>query len=356
MKVCKLLVFSAVVILTANIPFSSRGQDVTTQTQSDYSQSVSDYKYKGWSITAKGGVFNPFTDVRSNYIAFSSDNGKSEMTFGGGLDLTHMFNSAFGLQANVLYGSLLGIAGDNKSSEGTKDPFLSLGFDEKVYFETNLISGGLSAYIDFNNLALALIKANQSTKHDRWLAIFGTLGVGVVSFDSEIKSLSTDTVYSIAHTSTSGQTVGGLNRGLSGASTALEVPFSLGAKLKLSRSFDLGLEVAMHVVNSDKLDAFVENENTPFKSNKDKYAFAGLGLTYKFVGKDKNNQYIEWKDPVEVMYDDFKIVKDQVTRLSTDSDNDGISEMYDKEPNTPVGSKVYGNGTSVDSDNDGVPG
>ncbi len=348
MKVFKSLVFSGIVLLAGNIPFSSSGQDTTRQ-------AVSDYKYKGWALTAKGGVFSPFTDVRSNNIAFSSENGKSEMSYGGGLDLTHMFNSAFGLQANFLYGSLLGIAAKNKSSDGGQDPFSSLGFSEPVYFETDLISGGLSAYINFNNLALALIKANQTTKHDRWLSIFGTIGVGVVNFDSQIKSLSSDTVYSVAQTNAAGEVIGGLSRGISGTTTALEAPFSLGAKLKLSRSFDLGLEVAMHVVNSDKLDAFVINQSTPFKGNKDKYAFTGLGLTYKFVGKDKNNQYIEWKDPVEVMYDDFKIVKDQVTRLSTDTDNDGISEMYDKEPNTPVGSKVYGDGTSVDTDNDGVP-
>lgn len=38
-----------------------------------------------------------------------------------------------------------------------------------------------------------------------------------------------------------------------------------------------------------------------------------------------------------------------------DSDGDGVSDIYDKEPNTPKESRVYGDGVSVDSDMDGIP-
>jgi outer membrane protein OmpA-like peptidoglycan-associated protein len=38
-----------------------------------------------------------------------------------------------------------------------------------------------------------------------------------------------------------------------------------------------------------------------------------------------------------------------------DTDGDGVVDMYDKEPNTPKESKVYGDGVSVDSDMDYVP-
>jgi outer membrane protein OmpA-like peptidoglycan-associated protein len=38
-----------------------------------------------------------------------------------------------------------------------------------------------------------------------------------------------------------------------------------------------------------------------------------------------------------------------------DSDKDGVIDLYDKEPNTPFGVKVYSNGVSIDSDKDKVP-
>ena len=40
---------------------------------------------------------------------------------------------------------------------------------------------------------------------------------------------------------------------------------------------------------------------------------------------------------------------------SGDKDKDGVADMFDKEPDTPWRSKVYGDGTSVDTDGDGVP-
>lgn len=38
-----------------------------------------------------------------------------------------------------------------------------------------------------------------------------------------------------------------------------------------------------------------------------------------------------------------------------DDDGDGVMNRFDEEPNTPRGVKVYGNGVSVDSDDDGIP-
>jgi len=40
---------------------------------------------------------------------------------------------------------------------------------------------------------------------------------------------------------------------------------------------------------------------------------------------------------------------------AVDSDGDGVTDMYDKEPNTPKESRVYGNGVSIDSDMDAIP-
>ena len=38
-----------------------------------------------------------------------------------------------------------------------------------------------------------------------------------------------------------------------------------------------------------------------------------------------------------------------------DSDQDGVMDEFDKDPNTPAGALVYGNGIPIDSDRDGLP-
>jgi OmpA-OmpF porin, OOP family len=48
-------------------------------------------------------------------------------------------------------------------------------------------------------------------------------------------------------------------------------------------------------------------------------------------------------------------MKDKVDQFGSDTDKDGVADLYDREPDTPEGVKVYGDGTSVDSDGDGVP-
>ncbi|MFC2127601.1 thrombospondin type 3 repeat-containing protein [Bacteroidota bacterium] len=50
------------------------------------------------------------------------------------------------------------------------------------------------------------------------------------------------------------------------------------------------------------------------------------------------------------------IEKDETGAVALiDSDGDGVVDQFDKEPNTPSGAKVYGNGVAVDTDSDGLP-
>jgi outer membrane protein OmpA-like peptidoglycan-associated protein len=313
--------------------------------------------YKGWSITLKGGVMSPYTDIRTFDFARVKEGDLTEWKFGGGLNLTYMFSSPFGIQGEFLYGQLLGIATANEDIVEDQNTYDKLGFLEPVYFSTNIMHGGANLYVDFNSLAIALKKANHKPNSNRRIGIYGTVGIGLSLFNSEIRSVSTDTLYEnpqIVETDFGPQRIGGYLRGFSGDATEMDFPMSLGIKYKLSRSFDLGLQATMYNTFTDKLDAYVQNVNNIFKKNNDKYFFSGLTITYKFVGKDKNNEYIEWMDPSEKMYDEFGEVKDMINKLSKDADNDGVSDMFDKEPNTPAGYKVYGSGESVDSDKDGV--
>ncbi|MGB0850800.1 MAG: hypothetical protein ACPGTP_06105, partial [Bacteroidia bacterium] len=134
------------------------------------------------------------------------------------------------------------------------------------------------------------------------------------------------------------------------------IPFGIGVKRNINDRFDLGLSWRSHWTRSDNLDAF----SYPIWRNRlfDFYSLLGVQASFKFGSKDNLKEHYDWLNPVETIYSDMDTMKEITTQLKTlveDSDGDGIGDFYDTEPNTDKEAKVYGDGSSVDSDRDGVP-
>jgi len=87
-------------------------------------------------------------------------------------------------------------------------------------------------------------------------------------------------------------------------------------------------------------------------------------LVYFNVGV---NYHFSWFKPHEdgtpIIYADgfsglekrVKANEDNLEKVMGDADNDGVSDYFDKEPETPEGYMVYGGGQAVDQDKDGIP-
>ena len=318
--------------------------------------------FRGTSVTVHGGITNALTDVRSTDFLPISAGGQSELKPGFGLSINQMFSSAFGLQLAGGYDMLTGISDEDTSGTINEDKriYQKLGFPAPVYFETSVMHFSLRGYVNISNLALSLKKANQKGNHARRLGVYTAAGIGLSMFDSEIKDLPDGLIPggNIADggsyaTGDSILNIGGYLRGKSGEATELDIPVSIGLKYKLSRSFDIGLDNTVHFLMSDKLDGYADDLTGSDKNN-DKYMLTSLSLTYKFVGKDPTREHIEWLGPEDWMYDDYQQMAERIRRLSTDTDNDGVSDMFDKEPATTAGAKVDGSGVAIDADGDGV--
>lgn len=132
------------------------------------------------------------------------------------------------------------------------------------------------------------------------------------------------------------------------------VPIGLGLKYQLSNSFDISGEFGLRITQSDSVDLW-NPSGVAGVNNKsyDWYAFPSIGITYHF-GK-KVATPIEWSNPVRYMYDDLAMMKKTVEALKIDNDNDGVSDFFDREVNTPDSVNVYGSGKAVDTDRDGIP-
>ena len=122
-------------------------------------------------------------------------------------------------------------------------------------------------------------------------------------------------------------------------------PVGVGLAKKLNSKLDLGIEYRFNYTRKDVLDAY----NFPVWKNRtfDTYSTLGFNLTYK-ISKASATDHMDWISPTD------KMIMDKSTQVK-DADGDGVADKFDAEPTTPKGAKVYGNGVSVDSDQDGVP-
>ena len=132
------------------------------------------------------------------------------------------------------------------------------------------------------------------------------------------------------------------------------VPVGAGLKFKLTEVVNPDLAYTMHYPDRDNLDSYPKN------TSKDKYAYGYAGLEFP-LGK-KNKPQLQWHNAPAVMYDQLVAQKEQlkmeldaqkennaklaatVAKLQQDSDGDGVSDFFDKCPNTPAGEKVDGSG------------
>ena len=133
-------------------------------------------------------------------------------------------------------------------------------------------------------------------------------------------------------------------------------PVGVGLKFNLSEMVNLDLGYRANIVDNDNFDGTYWHADV----HRDKYSYGFLGVEFAF-GK-KGQKQLLFDNPVSKLND---ILQSQITHVQTevdslklgitDSDGDGVADIFDKEPNTPAGCPVDSHGVSRDTDGDGVP-
>jgi len=175
--------------------------------------------------------------------------------------------------------------------------------------------------------------------------------------------------------------------------SSITIPFSAGIRFYISPLIDLGFEYSIKGSFSDHLDGFAPI-GTANKSN-DYYNIPQAYVAFN-LGSFKSARNIEWIEQTEKLYAELikakkeaqsqienlriqneKLMVDMKKDLNTqmvdnqrkadssmrmmqtsmknDSDSDGVSNIFDKEPNSPAHAIVDGGGRMLDIDKDGVP-
>ncbi|MBC8343322.1 MAG: OmpA family protein, partial [Bacteroidetes bacterium] len=126
----------------------------------------------------------------------------------------------------------------------------------------------------------------------------------------------------------------------------------VGVRFKLSNRIDLSLESKASFCDNDLLDGQRYDRLTyGLSANNDVFLFTTLGLNIR-LGTLTN---VYWFDnPASMHYKVTLENKRKISLLSSDVDNDGVSDYFDKDLETPEGVKVDVNGVAMDTDGDGI--
>ncbi len=279
--------------------------------------------FSTWSFGINAGVLAP------TVIAGKNDFTSWKADLGYGAYIKKQIWPAFGIQANFLGGKL---KADNSRALGNG----SVPVSPYTSYETMVkYSGSLNAYWSLANIYWM----NRTNVVQPYL----TAGYGLMGYDVDLTSTS------------------GTSRFNSETVHESFIPVGAGLKFGISNNLMLDLGYQMNFVDGDNLDGYRAGPQS------DKFSYTHVGLEFALGGKSKPQ--LSSYNPVAALEADYisrnaalqaELAAERArnaaqmaqmstdwARFKTDSDGDGVSDFFDKCPNTPSGTQVDGAGCEI---------
>ena len=303
----------------------------TTTVSEDYPKPLTPRSFRTWSIGINGGVLSPVVPFGKN------DFTTWDIDLGYGGFIKKQISPDFAIQADFLAGKLKG-NNTEKWGDGTtiNSPWSS--------FETKLnYSGSLSANLSLGNMYVIARKVMVTP--------YLTAGAGLMSYKTKLTSTAN------------------VESDFSEKEEIRELFFPVGAGLKftLSKGINLNLGYNMNFVDADNVDGYHSGPQN------DKFSYGHMGLEFALGSRSKMQlanyspiaaleyDYIArnaaLKNELDAISSDRKTSADNANRIAQmeaemkkfmmDSDKDGVSDYFDKCPNTPAGGQVDGSGCPI---------
>ncbi|HLT41967.1 MAG TPA: OmpA family protein [Sphingobacteriaceae bacterium] len=270
-------------------------------------------QYRTWSIGINAGALAPQT------LLGTRDQSKAEINLGYGAYLKKQFSPVFSLQADFLKGKLSGTNEESNDWFGNGTYTAGQNFETDLTWQTGLTGNFQLGTVDF-------------LRRENAVGFFFSTGVNVANYEV---------------TNVGGQSIA--------SQTNFSFPAGLGVKFKLGEVVNLDLGYKMYFLDADDIDGQWTG------STKDTYSYGYGGLEFLLGSTSKPS--LQWSNPVAAMYDELmdpslrnevEALKQRVTtleglvdELGKDSDGDGVSDKFDKCPNTPAGTVVDGSGCPI---------
>ncbi|MFY0252372.1 OmpA family protein [Chitinophaga sp. 30R24] len=126
-----------------------------------------------------------------------------------------------------------------------------------------------------------------------------------------------------------------------------------GIAFKITKHFNLGVEEKVTM----PFDAYLDGYPGPGGSSKDFYSYTSIRLNFNLGNASRRVQPLWWINPLEYAYSELSSPRHMKlpAPILPDADGDGVTDQFDREPNTPAGAPVDSHGVAKDTDGDGVP-
>ncbi len=238
---------------------------IFAETNISFSQFTAEYPLnKGWEIGANIGLTYFYGDINDdkgriwNNTPFSSFY-YEQKKISGEFSLSKIITPLFKARGHFSIGQL----------SGSNDLL-------NMYFDANTIS--VDGDISFQLLDFIFNRSENSK-----FRLYTFAGLGLVNFNVLLKEISTNNVLA---------EIGYSNNGSSKTQMTTEGfgKIGLGLSYKLNKYWLCNFETSLRYINTDKLDAFIDNS-----SEMEGYGFMSAGFVYKFDFTIKNKSS-KWKN------------------------------------------------------------
>ncbi len=258
-------------------------------------------EYNKWSIEFGGGFVKPSSPFANGY------NVQGIAPYQASVGVRYMMNEKFGLRTNFGYASL-------SEEEGS------------LPFETSYYRATLEGVANVGNML----------EFSEWTNTFGLLfhaggGYSVINHEAPLELDEKDTTFNI---------VLGITPQIKiSEKIAFYADFSLIPNVGMERSWD-GTEI-IQTSNRRIDDGLLYNVS------------AGFNI---YLGS--NEKHADWYSEESTLKSKIEELEDRLAKVETDlidSDQDGVPDYLDREPNTASGVAVNSKGIAVDTNNNGIP-
>lgn len=307
-------------------------------------------QYRTWSIGVQGGITTPNVLI-GGQNAFGQQVGYFQNKVGEyyGLTVRKQFSHLFGLEVEANRGSIKTFNSDLASFEagsGANGAGTARSAKTSVNWAASLNGVFQLGTIDF-------------MRRENAINFYAKVGLGAMAFNP-VQYANNDFTGAEVYNNKGkwGEEIFGDRERVGNRDYRLGmyVPVGVGVKFKLSEVVALNLGYTMNFTD----DGLLYGNSAKSQYNQ---RFGNLygGLEFTLGSKDKENLtfanpvanlYDELKDPslrneVEALKQRVSTLEGAVAILGTDTDGDGVSDRFDKCPNTPAGTVVDGSGCPI---------
>lgn len=256
--------------------------------------------YNQWSVEVEAGVQKPASPFSAGYFT------STPSLWQGGVGVRYMMNEKFGIKVDVGYNNIKN-------------------HDDSQAFETNYFRTSLQGIVN-----LGSVLDFRSFTNTFGLLVHGGMGYSMNTPKSPIDYDKGDQM--------------------------LNLIVGFTPQIKLSDRLVLSGDLSMvnHIRQSVSWDG-VQATSGGGLNGKHMLVNASVGLTF-YLGK--KTVHADWYSEKDVIMSKLDSLDQRLSKVETDmmdTDNDGIANYLDQEPNTIAGAAVDSKGRAVDVNNDGIP-